>query len=121
MRKLFSLMLLCAAMSLSFTSCSDDDEDDVVMETEYHVSVYVNFLVAYVDRVIVVEYDSNEIEVANHVIECPYGSGTGRYVANSKATKVRAFINGKQVGTTLFLKIGYSWSNNKLSITEDDL
>lgn len=113
------MLLLCAVMSLSFTACSDDDEESVT--TEYYVSVYVNFFLADVDRVTVVEYDKNNVEVANHVIECPYGSGNGRYIANPKSTMVKAFVKGKQVGQTLFLEIGSSWTYNMLRITADDL
>ena len=37
MKKLFSLMLLCATVVLSFTACSDDDEDNGVTITKEQV------------------------------------------------------------------------------------
>lgn len=115
MRKIFSLILLCTVFGLLFTSCSESEEE---ITTEYKVFIGGDYLLmTNVSQITIVEYNSNGIEVANHVIKCENATIYEEYVANPKTTMVKTFARGKQVGATLFLKAG---DFNILSISHED-
>lgn len=115
MRKLISLMLLCTVFGLLFTSCSESEKE---VSTEYQVIIGGDYLlVTNVSQIIIVEYNSNGIEVANHIIKCENATILEEYIANPKATMVKALTRDKQIGSTLFLKPG---GFNVLSISHED-
>lgn len=115
MKKLFSLILLCTVFSLPLTSCSESEKE---VSTEYQVSIGGDYLlITNVSQITIVEYNSNGIEVANHIIKCGNATIYEKYVANPKATMVKAFAKSKQIGSTLFLKPG---GFNVLSISHED-
>lgn len=93
MRKLFSLMLLCAAMSLSFTSCSDD-EDDVVLTQEAIIGTW---------DVVWAEQDGESIDVPSGYIYMTLNEdGTYRTTMLGDSYRGTYEIQGNTIiGTTL--------------------
>ena len=101
---------------LFFTSCSKSAEEEVSIE--YQVFIGADYLLmTNVSQITIIEYNNNNIEVANHIIRCENATISEKYIATRKATMVKAFAKGKQVGSTLFLK---PENLNVLLISRDD-
>ena len=89
--KYLSLMLLCAAMSLSFTSCSDDDDAESTYTFVYNTSTLWGET-----SVILFECDKNGDKIKNNSIECEKGY-TETFTASPSAEKIKVYIDDRWV------------------------
>ena len=86
------LMLLCAVMSLSFASCSDDEEYDEATYT----FVFNASPIWGETPVILFECDDNGDKIKNNSIECEKGYRR-TFTASQNAEKIKVYLNSRWV------------------------
>ena len=93
MKKLFGLMLLCATMFLSLSSCSDDDE---VKETTYTLNYLANDPPEGVEfNLTLFEYNDIDERVGQNNIDDVRKGYSETFVAGKNSKKVKVYITTK--------------------------
>ena len=103
MKKLnyLSLMLLCAAISLSFSACSDDEE--VVNDTTYTFMYYdVEQPEVFEIDVTLFEYNDKEERIAQNSIEDIEDGFSKQFVANKNAQKVKVYLTTRYNSSSVY-------------------
>lgn len=89
--KYLSLTLLCAAMSLSFTSCSDDEE--VVDNTTYTLIYEMGSSSSLIEtNLTLFEYNEENEVIGQNTISDINNGYTEQFTASSNAQKVKVYI-----------------------------
>ena len=90
--KYLSLMLLCAAMCLSFTACSDDD-DEILKDTTYTLIYDVDSSSSLVEiNVTLFEYNEKDEVVGQNTVSDITKGYTEQFKASSNAQKVKVYV-----------------------------
>ena len=117
MKKLLSMTLLLKVMFLTFSACSNDDDD---VATTYTLSFDVHSNLSSTVRLF--EYNDNGDKIGNKSIECKAGD-IHTFTADPETYKVKVYLSigniiGKWVQQVFILKKG---GDTKISIDDKTL
>ena len=117
MKKLLSMTMLLTVMFLTFSACSNDDDD---VATTYTLSFDVHSNLSSTVRLF--EYNDNGDKIGNKSIECKAGD-INTFTADPETYKVKVYLSignviGKWVQQVFILKKG---GDTKISIDDKTL
>ena len=109
-------IMMVTLMSVSFASCSNDDDDETTYTLKWNVETYG------VDDVTLFEYTGTGDKIGSHSVDNLTKNGSYKFTASERAEKVKVYfeIGGSPtwIQQVFYLKSG---SNTDIEVTEHSM